>query len=55
MTIDWGATVDGYNSDITRTVAIGHVTDKQREVYAVVLEAQRRAIAAVRPARPARR
>ena len=49
VTIDWGATVDGYNSDITRTVAIGHVTDKQREVYAVVLEAQRRAIAAIKP------
>ena len=49
VTIDWGATVDGYNSDITRTVAIGHVTDKQRAVYAVVLEAQRRAIAAIRP------
>lgn len=49
VTIDWGATVDGYNSDITRTVAIGRVSEKQREVYAVVLEAQRRAIAAVRP------
>ena len=49
VTIDWGATVDGYNSDITRTVAIGQVTDKQREVYAVVLEAQKRAIAAVKP------
>ncbi len=49
VTIDWGAAVDGYNSDITRTVAIGQVTDKQREVYAVVLEAQKRAIAAVKP------
>lgn len=49
VTIDWGATVDGYHSDITRTVAIGSVTGKQREVYAVVLEAQQRAIAAIRP------
>lgn len=49
VTIDWGATVDGYNSDITRTYAIGRVSEKQREVYAVVLEAQQRAIAAVRP------
>ena len=49
VTIDWGATVDGYNSDITRTYAIGHVSEKQREVYAVVLEAQQRAIAAIRP------
>jgi Xaa-Pro aminopeptidase len=49
VTIDWGATVDGYNSDITRTYAIGRVSEKQREVYAVVLEAQQRAIAAIRP------
>ena len=49
VTIDWGATVDGYNSDITRTVAIGQVTDKQREIYGIVLEAQQRAIAAIRP------
>jgi Xaa-Pro aminopeptidase len=49
VTIDWGARVDRYNSDITRTFAIGHASDKQREVYAVVLEAQQRAIAAIRP------
>ncbi len=49
VTIDWGASVDGYNSDITRTVGIGAVTLRQREIYAVVLEAQRLAIAAVRP------
>jgi len=49
VTIDWGATVDGYNSDITRTFAIGAASDKGREVYAVVLEAQQRAIAAIRP------
>ncbi len=49
VTIDWGATVNGYNSDITRTYAIEAVTEKQREVYAVVLEAQQRAIAAIRP------
>ena len=49
VTIDWGATVDGYNSDITRTYALGSVTEKQREIYALVLEAQTRAIAAIRP------
>jgi len=49
VTIDWGATVNGYNSDITRTYAIGRADEKQREVYAVVLEAQQRAIAAIRP------
>ena len=51
VTIDWGATVNGYNSDITRTVGIGSITDKQREIYAIVMEAQQRAIAAIRPGR----
>ena len=49
VTVDWGATVDGYNSDITRTVGIGHVSDEQRRIYGIVLEAQQRAIAAIRP------
>ncbi|MGI4791199.1 MAG: M24 family metallopeptidase [Janthinobacterium lividum] len=51
VTIDWGATVDGYNSDITRTYVIREVTPKQREIYAIVLEAQQRAIAAIQPGR----
>ncbi len=51
VTIDWGASVDGYNSDITRTIAVGGapLTDKQREVYQIVLEAQQKAIAAIAP------
>ncbi len=49
VTIDWGATVAGYNSDITRTYALQSVTDKQREIYGIVLEAQRLAIAAIKP------
>ena len=49
VTIDWGATVNGYNSDITRTYALRSVTDKQREIYGIVLEAQQRAIAAIKP------
>ena len=49
VTIDWGAVVDGYASDITRTVAIGHVSDEQRRLYGIVLEAQQRAIAAIAP------
>ena len=51
VTIDWGAVVDGYASDITRTVAVGHVSDEQRRIYGIVLEAQQRAIAAIRPGR----
>lgn len=49
VTIDWGARVDGYHSDITRTVGIGSLTDEQRQVYAAVRESQRLAIAAIAP------
>ena len=49
VTIDWGASVGGYCSDITRTVAIGEANARQKETYAAVREAQTRAIAAIRP------
>ena len=50
VTIDWGAAISGYHSDITRTVVIGsRITSRQREVYGIVREAQQRAIAAIRP------
>jgi len=51
VTLDWGASVDGYNSDITRTVLIGPAepTTEQQKVYATVLQAQRAAIAAIAP------
>ncbi len=40
VTMDFGANVDGYCSDMTRTVAVGHVSDEQRKVYDTVLKAQ---------------
>ncbi|HET7626806.1 MAG TPA: Xaa-Pro peptidase family protein [Bacillales bacterium] len=46
---DLGVVLDGYCSDITRTVAYGHVNDKQREVYETVLQAQETALALSRP------
>ncbi len=49
VTMDTGCVVDGYMSDMTRTVAVGHVSDEQRRVYETVLAAQKAAIAAVRP------
>ncbi len=49
VTIDWGASVSGYNSDITRTFALSEVTGKQREIYGIVWEAQQQAIAAIKP------
>ena len=40
VTIDFGAEVNGYNSDMTRTFAVGYATDKMRLVYQTVLDAQ---------------
>lgn len=52
--LDFGCTVRGYNSDLTRTIAVGRASRKLREIYDVVREAQQRAIAAVRPGMAAR-
>ena len=49
VVIDWGARLDGYCSDCTRTVAIGEPELDAREVYALVLEAQLAGLAAVLP------
>ena len=46
--LDFGAMVGGYRSDLTRTVVLGAATDEQRAMYEIVLEAQRRGIAAIR-------
>lgn len=48
LTLDFGATVDGYCGDMTRTIAVGHVSDKQREVYSLVLNAQEAALLSCR-------
>ena len=40
ITIDMGCKVNGYCSDMTRTVAIGSVNEKQKFVYDTVLKAQ---------------
>lgn len=48
VTMDFGASVDGYCSDVTRTVTMGKASDKQREVYQTVLEAQLKAEAGIR-------
>jgi Xaa-Pro aminopeptidase len=44
---DWGARLDGYCSDISRTVVIGDPNDTFRKVYTTVREAQRRAMNAI--------
>lgn len=47
--IDLGACVDGYCADVTRTVAVGPLDDELQGVLDAVADAQRRALAAVRP------
>jgi Xaa-Pro aminopeptidase len=49
VTLDFGCTVGGYSSDLTRTVAVGSVSKKKREAYELVLNAQLEAIQSVRP------
>jgi Xaa-Pro aminopeptidase len=48
VVIDFGARLDGYCSDCTRTVAVGEPDLDAREIYALVLEAQLAGLAAVR-------
>jgi Xaa-Pro aminopeptidase len=49
ITLDFGAVIDGYHSDMTRTVALGEVPEAQQQLYAAVLEAQEAALAALGP------
>ncbi|NLA77086.1 MAG: aminopeptidase P family protein [Clostridiales bacterium] len=44
ITMDFGAVIGGYHSDMTRTVAVGQVSEEQRRVYDTVLAAQNAAI-----------
>jgi Xaa-Pro aminopeptidase len=46
--LDFGASVDGYRSDMTRTVVLGPVSARQREVYEVVRAAQAAGLATLR-------
>ncbi len=47
--IDDGCTVEGYQSDITRTFVLGKATDKMKKVFDIVHQAQSAALAAARP------
>ncbi|MBF6542713.1 M24 family metallopeptidase [Nocardia brasiliensis] len=47
--LDFGATVGGYHSDMTRTFVLGAPSDWQREVYELVRAAQQAGCAALRP------
>jgi Xaa-Pro aminopeptidase len=49
VTVDWGARLDGYCSDCTRTVATGPLSKELRELFDVCLEAQVAAVEGIRP------
>lgn len=49
VTMDYGAKYEGYCSDITRTVCVGHASDRQREVYNAVLGTQNMVLDAIAP------
>ncbi|MFC7060599.1 M24 family metallopeptidase [Halobacillus seohaensis] len=40
VTLDFGALYKGYCSDITRTIAVGEISDELKEIYDTVLQAQ---------------
>ena len=49
IVMDMGAVVDGYNSDLTRTICVGQPAERFREIYNIVLEAQQTAERDIQP------
>ena len=47
--MDYGAMVDGYHSDMTRTVCVGQPSEKMQQVYNIVLKAQAAGINGAKP------
>ncbi|MHB1050106.1 MAG: M24 family metallopeptidase [Bacteroidota bacterium] len=54
VTLDFGCIVNGYHSDMTRTVCIGQPTGEMKKVFAIVSEAQQKGLDAVAPGIPAK-
>lgn len=54
LVIDWGARVDGYISDITRTFALGALDEESRKIHEIVQQANAAGRAAGKPGLPAR-
>jgi len=48
VTMDFGCVLDGYCSDMTRTVVMGKADERQKEIYNVVLQAQNTAISSIK-------
>jgi len=49
VTVDFGAKVNGYCADMTRTIAIGEISDELKAIYDAVYEAQLKAVEFVGP------
>lgn len=47
--LDFGYVVDGYCSDMSRTIFVGEVSDKQKEIYTLVYKANQNAIKNIKP------
>ncbi len=54
VTFDFGATVNGYVSDMTRTIVVGKATPRQKKIYEIVLKAQKAGVRKVKAGVPAR-
>lgn len=54
VTMDFGAQVDGYCADLTRTIIVGEASARHAEIYQAVLDAQQAAISACKPGADAR-
>ncbi len=52
VTMDFGAVYKGYHSDMTRTVAVGSISKEQKEIYNIVLEAQKNALSVLKAGLP---
>jgi Xaa-Pro dipeptidase len=53
LLIDGGCSVEGYQSDISRTFVLGKATDKMKRVFDIVHQAQTKAVKTARPGLPA--
>lgn len=48
VTMDFGALYKGYCSDITRTIAVGEISEELNRIYHIVLEAEKRGVAGIK-------
>jgi len=49
VSVDGGCSVEGYRSDVTRTIVFGQPTDKQKKIFDIILKSRQAAIDIVRP------